>query len=76
MLYKRINTFQKNANLIIRNYAYVDNIDELMAASDVYIGKAGGICTTEAIAQELPLIFVRPIPSEIPIIPNITELLT
>lgn len=63
-LYNKVNTFAKKINLTIRNYAYVDNIDELMAASDVYIGKAGGISTTEALNQDLPLIFVRPIPGQ------------
>ncbi|MCK4463028.1 MAG: hypothetical protein KAU58_01820 [Candidatus Omnitrophica bacterium] len=63
-LYNRVNTFTKKIDLAIRNYAYVDNIDELMAASDVYIGKAGGISTTEALNQGLPLIFVRPIPGQ------------
>lgn len=63
-LYDKVNTFAKKINLTIRNYAYVDNIDELMAASDVYIGKAGGISTTEALNQGLPLIFVRSIPGQ------------
>ncbi len=63
-LYNKVNTFAKKINLTIRNYAYVDNVDELMAASDVYIGKAGGISTTESLNQGLPLIFVRPIPGQ------------
>ena len=63
-LYNRVNAFSEKTNLDIKNYAYVDNVDELMAASDVYVGKAGGISTTEALALDLPLIFVRPIPGQ------------
>jgi len=48
----------------IKNYTYVNNIDEIMAASDVYIGKAGGISTTEALAMDLPTIFINPIPGQ------------
>lgn len=61
-LYDRINVFKKAAGgLDIKNFGYTDNVDELMAASDVYIGKAGGISTTEALCQQLPLIFIRSI---------------
>lgn len=63
-LYDGINNFNKNPFLYIKNYQFVDNVDELMAASDVYVGKAGGINTTEALAQDLPIIFVRPIPGQ------------
>jgi len=63
-LYNKVNTFKNNAGFNLVNFAYVDNVDELMAASDVYIGKAGGISSTEALAQGLPSVFVRPIPGQ------------
>lgn len=63
-LHKKIEDLKKNADMHILNLGYVHNVDELMAASDVYIGKAGGISTTEALVMGLPLIYIRPIPGQ------------
>ena len=52
----------KYVNLI--NLGYVNNVDELMCASDIYLGKAGGISSSEALVMGLPMIFVRPIPGQ------------
>lgn len=46
----------------IRVLSFVDNIDALMAASDVIITKAGGMTTAEALTKDLPMIIVDPIP--------------
>ena len=46
----------------IRILSFVENIDELMTASDVIITKAGGMTTAEALAKDLPMIIVDPIP--------------
>ncbi|MFH1790363.1 MAG: glycosyltransferase [Candidatus Omnitrophota bacterium] len=65
-LWKKVEDFKKRADsgINIINFGYVDNIDELMAASDVYVGKAGGISTTEALVMGLPLVLVSPIPGQ------------
>ena len=44
------------SNMNIVNYGFVTNIHELMLVSDVYIGKVGGITTTECIKMGLPMI--------------------
>lgn len=44
-----------NSNHKIYNLGHVDTIKEYMAVSDIYIGKAGGISTTEAIKMHLPI---------------------
>ncbi len=41
---------------------FVDYIDELMDAADCFISKPGGLTTSEALAKELPIIIVNPIP--------------
>ncbi len=46
----------------MRVLSFVENIDELMAASDVIITKAGGMTTAEAMTKDLPMIIVDPIP--------------
>lgn len=41
---------------------FVDYIDELMDCADCFISKPGGLTTSEALAKELPIIIVNPIP--------------
>ena len=45
-------------------YGFVDNVDVFMDASDCLIGKPGGLTTSEALAKELPMIMVDPIPGQ------------
>lgn len=41
---------------------FVDNMDEYMDASDVFITKPGGLSTSEAIAKRKPLLLAKPMP--------------
>lgn len=43
---------------------FVDNINELMDASDIIITKPGGITTAEALAKSVPMVIVKPIPGQ------------
>ena len=43
---------------------FVDNVDQLMDASDCIITKPGGLSTSEALAKNLPIIIVNPIPGQ------------
>ncbi len=45
-------------------YGYVDNVDQMMDAADCIITKPGGITSSEALAKELPMIMVNPIPGQ------------
>ena len=45
-----------------RVFSFVDNIDEMMDASDCLITKPGGLTISEALAKELPMILLSPIP--------------
>jgi processive 1,2-diacylglycerol beta-glucosyltransferase len=45
-------------------YGFVDNIHELMSASDILVTKSGGLTSSEALAKGLPAIFVKPIPGQ------------
>lgn len=47
-----------------RVHGFVNNVDELMAVSDLLISKPGGITLTEALAAGLPLVVVDPIPGQ------------
>lgn len=48
----------------VHAYAFVDNIQELMAASDMIVTKPGGLTVSEVLAMELPPIFIYPIPGQ------------
>jgi len=43
---------------------FVDNVDQLMDASDCIITKPGGLTTSEALAKNLPIIIINPIPGQ------------
>lgn len=43
---------------------HVDYIHELMAISDMLITKPGGLTTSEAMASELPMLLVKPLPGQ------------
>lgn len=46
------------------NFGFVNNIDQLMDASDCIITKPGGLTTSEALAKRLPMIIANPIPGQ------------
>jgi processive 1,2-diacylglycerol beta-glucosyltransferase len=46
------------------NYGFVTNIHELMLISDIYVGKVGGITTTECIKMGLPIIIPEMPPAQ------------
>ena len=43
---------------------YTDRMHHWMAASDLFIGKPGGLTTSEALASHLPMVVVSPIPGQ------------
>lgn len=45
-------------------FGFVDNIEELMAASDIIITKPGGLSISEIIVSELVPVFIHPIPGQ------------
>ncbi len=48
----------------IYNYGFTDQIDSFMDASDIIITKPGGLTVSEAMAKELPMILINPIPGQ------------
>lgn len=48
----------------VRVFGYVSEIPELMALSDLLVSKAGGVTTAEALAAELPMVIIYPIPGQ------------
>ncbi|HMQ34911.1 MAG TPA: glycosyltransferase [Chloroflexaceae bacterium] len=52
------------ARLGIRLLGYVDYVDDLIAASDLVITKAGGLIVSEVLARGVPLVLIDPIPGQ------------
>lgn len=48
----------------VRILGYTNDFDELMAASDILIGKPGGLTSSEALVKGLPLVIINPIPGQ------------
>jgi len=47
-----------------RIFGFVGNVDQMMDASDCIVTKPGGLTSSEALAKELPMILVNPIPGQ------------
>ncbi|MDD5348475.1 MAG: glycosyltransferase [Candidatus Omnitrophica bacterium] len=43
---------------------YVHNVNELMSVADLVVTKPGGITTSEALAKQLPMLIIKPIPGQ------------
>jgi processive 1,2-diacylglycerol beta-glucosyltransferase len=56
------NLIHSKHHIVIKGYT--DNVEELMAVSDVIVTKPGGVTTSEAIAMELPMLLIRALPGQ------------
>lgn len=63
---ERIDREMKNypKNFKIVNYGFVNNIDVIMSAADVVVGKGGGLSTTEAVNKGVPIIATHKLPGQ------------
>lgn len=52
------------ANIAVKVIGYTKEIHEYMAASDILLGKPGGLTTSEALATGLAFVIVNPIPGQ------------
>ncbi len=53
-----------DATVLLKPFGYTTEMDELMTASDVVLGKPGGLTTSEALAKGLVFVIVNPIPGQ------------
>ena len=53
-----------DATVLVKPFGYTKEMDELMTASDVVLGKPGGLTTCEALAKGLAFAIVNPIPGQ------------
>jgi processive 1,2-diacylglycerol beta-glucosyltransferase len=53
-----------DARVKIKPIGFTTEMDEYMAASDIVLGKPGGLTTSEALARGLVMVIVNPIPGQ------------
>jgi processive 1,2-diacylglycerol beta-glucosyltransferase len=67
-LYSRLSALAEemspSAHLALKVVGFTTQMDELMAASDLIVGKPGGLTTSEALARGLVFVVVNPIPGQ------------
>ena len=63
-LLNEIENIAKRSKVFIKPYGFVDNVNELMDASDVMISKPGGLSISEAMVKGVPVIVNTYIPGQ------------
>ena len=63
-LYNDINEIIQNDGGRVKAYPYVENMDEMMSVADVIVTKSGGMTSSEAMAEDLPMVITSAIPGQ------------
>lgn len=56
------NLIHSKHRIVIKSFT--NNVEELMAVSDIIVTKPGGVTTSEALAMELPMLLFKPLPGQ------------
>jgi processive 1,2-diacylglycerol beta-glucosyltransferase len=63
-LKSRLEKIKATGNVKVKPIGYTTEMDEYMSASDIVLGKPGGLTTSEALAKGLVFVIVNPIPGQ------------
>jgi processive 1,2-diacylglycerol beta-glucosyltransferase len=63
-LRKKLAARRSSGHVTIKPLGFTTQVDELMAASDILLGKSGGLSTSEALSKGLVFVIVNPIPGQ------------
>src|SRR5207248_6707711 len=63
-LSEAVQTFPKRSAVSFTLVGFTTEMDELMTAADLFVGKPGGLTTSEALAKGLPMVVINPIPGQ------------
>lgn len=63
-LVRQASRLKEDATVVVKPFGYTNEMDELMTASDIVLGKPGGLTTSEALAKGLVFAIVNPIPGQ------------
>ena len=57
-------SISRNATVTVKPFGYTRDMDELMSAADLMVGKPGGLTTSEALTKGLVSVIANPIPGQ------------
>ena len=63
-LTERIKDLPKPSAVSFTLLGFTTEMDELMTAADLFVGKPGGLTTSEVLAKGLPMVVINPIPGQ------------
>ena len=63
-LSEAVKGFPKRSAVAFTLVGFTTEMDELMTAADLFVGKPGGLTTSEALAKGLPMVVINPIPGQ------------
>lgn len=63
-LLQRVSSADYPGHIRVVPFGFVENIHELMKASDILVSKAGGLTSAEAMASGVPMLIIDPIPGQ------------
>jgi len=63
-IYNKLVNLQPKLRKTVRILRYADNVNDLMAVSDIIISKPGGMTSAESLCLGLPMLIYRPIPGQ------------
>jgi len=63
-LERRLSETARTLTHPVKVAGFVDNVFEYMQAADVLVSKPGGLTSSEALATELPMLMLRPLPGQ------------
>lgn len=59
-----VRSLQARSDVAFTLLGFTAEMDELMTAADLFVGKPGGLTTSEALAKGLPMVVINPIPGQ------------
>jgi len=63
-LAETVKKLAKRSSVSFTLLGFTTEMDELMAAADLFVGKPGGLTTSEVLAKGLPMVVINPIPGQ------------
>jgi processive 1,2-diacylglycerol beta-glucosyltransferase len=63
-LSEAVRTFPNSSGVTFTLLGFTTEMDEFMTAADLFVGKPGGLTTSEALAKGLPMVVINPIPGQ------------
>jgi hypothetical protein len=59
-----VRSFPHHSKVAFTVVGFTTEMDEFMTAADLFVGKPGGLTTSEALAKGLPMVVINPIPGQ------------